>query len=294
MRVDIFLALYNTLAISIAAYSLPLTEQTYSIRKLDAAQADFLRKSLHLPQNIPDYAVLAEVGLISFEHKATKAYLLLIHRISNNKLDPLTSQMLTWVPNPGSHSVLSRVRLKLLSLGILIPVTNFLKLNYQSASQILSERIFTKQEKEWETRALLAGGNEKFAFEAKKIWGIGASMGKKTMGVLSTVSRFRFHTIKLPIKCNSTLCDFCGEITQSQDHLIWECAEFSDDRSKAFADINSSNPHMVNRILDIKDLRNRSKFILGAGAASTHQSFWSNTTRAVAFFLRKIDAVCNQ
>ena len=97
LRADIGLFLFGSRALSLASHALPVSDpNSYRVSLLDNTLVPFARRFLSLPDTFPGEVAKAELGLISYRLRATRAQFLLLVRTLQNSSDKLSHHLLTW------------------------------------------------------------------------------------------------------------------------------------------------------------------------------------------------------
>jgi len=151
LRADIGLFLFGSRALSLASHALPVSDpNSYRVSLLDNSQALFARRFLSLPDNFPGEIAKAELGLISYNLRATRAQLLLLVRTLQNPSDKLTQHLLTWSLNPRGKSMLDIADEHMAVLGITAPLQSLAAKPYPAVKIMTSHAVKSTQQSTWQ------------------------------------------------------------------------------------------------------------------------------------------------
>jgi hypothetical protein len=150
IRADACVDLFEQSALSLVSYCFALCPPgSRRVKLLDEAQAKFATSFLGLPKSTPGAIGKSELGLLDFDLRVTRSLILMLHRVENNNLDPLTKNMLRWPISFSGTTFLSQGQEALSSIISNTPMSALMSIPYQQASLVLKQACHSKQKTRW-------------------------------------------------------------------------------------------------------------------------------------------------
>ena len=243
IRADACVDLFEQSALSLVSYCFALCPPgSRRVKLLDDAQANFATNFLGLPKSTPGAIGKSELGLLDFDLRVTRSLLLMLHRVENNNLDPLTKNMIRWPISQSGTTFLSQGQEEMSSIISNTPMSALMSIPYQQASLVLKQACHSKQNSRW-----LEGqhGTSPLAYHtrAKGKWGFEDALISHDASEMKSFICLRGGAYTPPATPHHPLtppkCSLCLEFAPGLNHVLWQCRHFSKTRSALLASIPS-------------------------------------------------------
>ena len=254
IRPDVSTALFESLVISLVNYALGLCDpNSHLALRLDDAQDEFATALLGLPRSFPGFIARRELGLLDFSLRTIRATLLLLLRVHiQSDADPLTLKMLDWPigPHPSSMTYQSQCEGLARSIGITMPMGDFLDLSYGEASCLLDDAIQNTQQQKWEQSLLSTICQDLRPSLIMPLWEIDVA----STPYLPPAHRATFIMVRagsVPHVCcglhTHAFCRSCGS-PSSIHHVLWSCPRTDNLRQSLLASMVTHHPQTSNSL----------------------------------------------
>ena len=273
IRADACVDLFEQSALSLVSYCFALCPPgSRRVKLLDEAQAKFAANFLGLPKSTPGAIGKSELGLLDFDLRVTRSLILMLHRVENNNLDPLTKNMLRWPISFSGTTFLSQGQEALSSIISNTPMSALMSIPYQQASLVLKQACHSKQKTRW-----LEGqhGTTPLAYHtrAKGKWGFEEALICHDAREVKSFICLRGGAYTPPSTPHHPLtppkCSLCLEFSPGQNHVLWQCRHFIETRSTLL----SSIPPDIRTLLLTGSPDSATNIVLGGGD-SISKSGW--------------------
>ena len=281
ISVGVLMRIFNELAMSICAYSLPHARRAQRPSIIIQTQrTKLLLEYFGLPQNTPPGKLHADLGIPDIDTELAVLRLRTLHKVYNNREDPLTRNMLKWNLKPGNpHSSRLHEAQKLLSdLRMTISIASFLRNPYEMMKLSLKQSMVKENKRRW-TAAIQGETYEQTRTRnIKPQWGLEAAVSEMSVKKVSTYLALRHRTVRA--KMRDGKCTACNSDAPTTDHIIWECARTTRLRLELEDSIRSISPKAYDDIQALKkNPDDATDYLLGGGATSHAQQTWNRIQR---------------
>ena len=287
LRADIGLYLFGCMVVSLVAHALPVsTPGAFNLTLLDGVQATFARTFLGLPDSVPAYAALAELGLLSYHLRAAQSILLFYHRASNNPDDTLTSALMLWSRNSKGNTfdMLNKI---LDSMSVASTFKQFAALTYIEATVFIKDVVRSAQLARWERKAGGDATTASRAFRCKPKWGLERTLLFLPGDHVRLYLCIRNGAYKIPSASDGFSCNKCAESQAATlDHYAWACTSQTENRTQLIATMGNFSIHGQSHLTQATPAQ-ALEFLLGKGGQYMPDTQWELTQNlCVSFIVR--------
>ena len=283
IRADACVHLFEQSALSLVSYCFALCPpRSRRVKLLDEAQANFAKNFLDLPKNTAGAIGKSELGLLDFDLRVTRSLLLMLHRVENNDLDPLTKNMLRWPISCFGATFLSQGQEAMSSIISNTPISTLMSIPYQQVSIVLKQACLSKQKSRW-----LEGqqGTSPLAIHtrAKGRWGFEDALVCLDPGEMKPFICLRGGAFTPPSTPHHPptppKCLLCLEFPPGLNHVLWQCQHFSDTR----AILLSSIPPNIRTLLLSGSPDSATNIVLGGGGSISQPEWLSIRAACISY-----------
>ena len=225
LSADAAMSIFTSNVRSLVTYAIGLCPLgSNRINNLNRVQIDFGNDFLGLPREAGWVVAFGELGIIDLSLVAARARIMLLHRVHNNKEDPLTKSMVNWPTSLGGESFADECSQSLRTLGYNAPIRTILTAHYPSASICLKKLMQSTQRDLWSAAAPSISGAYK---NAKLEWGLEPALTlcptNQARDLILLRSGMHPPHSDTPPGSFTLVCTLCGGPRPGVPHLLCEC-----------------------------------------------------------------------
>ena len=275
IRADACVDLFEQSALSLVSYCFALCPPgSRRVKLLDDAQSKFAADFLGLPASTAGTIVKSELGLLDFDLRVTRSLILMLHRVQNNDLDPLTKHMLHWPISHSGATMLSQGQEALSAIISNTPISKITSIPYLQASLLLKQACHSTQRTRW-----LEGKQNVGALgthtRAKGEWGFEEALICHDACEVKFFLRMRCGAFIPPSTphhpTSSPKCSLCLAFSPGLNHVLWQCPHFMRARSNFLSSLPpNTRDHLMSESPD-----SATSIILGGGGLISQREWLS-------------------